>query len=86
VARRWDATWRRLGEVIQSVEQESFAPQARARLAEVDAELKAIGYDAAEHDARNAGAECGRPRSKRICVPWSVPRAPWRRWAEIASL
>jgi exonuclease SbcC len=55
----WDATLAlRLGEVILSLEQENFASQARTRLAEVDAELKAIGYDAAEHDAqRRAEAE-----------------------------
>jgi exonuclease SbcC len=41
----------RLAEVTQLLDREGFAPQARAHLAEIDAELKAIGYDAAAHDA-----------------------------------
>jgi len=41
----------RLAEIISVLDLDSFAPQARARLAEVDAELKSIGYDAAAHDA-----------------------------------
>jgi exonuclease SbcC len=41
----------RLLEVKLSLEIESYAPEARARLAEIDAELKTIGYDAAAHDA-----------------------------------
>ena len=55
----WDSKLAlRLAEVIQSLEQETFAPQARARLAAIDAELKAIGYDAEQHDAqRRAEAE-----------------------------
>ncbi len=40
----------RLQEIRTCLEQADFAPEARARLAEIDAELKAIGYDAAEHD------------------------------------
>ena len=41
----------RLAEIQRMVEQEAYAAQARLRLAEIDAELKAIGYDAAAHDA-----------------------------------
>jgi exonuclease SbcC len=48
----WEAQFGpRLAEVIQLLVGESYAPQARARLGEIDAELKAIGYDAAAHDA-----------------------------------
>jgi len=40
----------RLSEVQVALKEESFAPQARELLAEVDAELKDTGYDAAAHD------------------------------------
>lgn len=56
VLRSQSETWQvdgaaRLKEVEALLVAESFAPEARARLAEVDAALKAIGYDAAGHDA-----------------------------------
>jgi exonuclease SbcC len=41
----------RLVEVQQIVATRSFASEARTLLAQIDAELKAIGYDAAAHDA-----------------------------------
>ncbi len=41
----------RLTEVQQILSSESFANQERQDLAEIDKELKAIGYDAAAHDA-----------------------------------
>ena len=41
---------KRLEEIRVELEEETFAPEARARLAEIDAELKAIGYDATAHD------------------------------------
>ena len=41
----------RLVEVQAALAAESFAPEAHARLAEVDAQLKSLGYDAAAHDA-----------------------------------
>ena len=41
----------RLVEVKHLLDSEGYASQARARLGEIDAELKAIGYDAAAHDA-----------------------------------
>ena len=41
----------RLQEVALSLEQETYASAARLRLAEIDAGLKSIGYDAAAHDA-----------------------------------
>src|SRR5690606_26433691 len=41
---------RRLKEVQQALENEDFAHDARRRLAEIDDELRQIGYDAAEHD------------------------------------
>ncbi|MGE5224098.1 MAG: SbcC/MukB-like Walker B domain-containing protein, partial [Omnitrophica WOR_2 bacterium] len=40
--------------------EETFAPEARTRLAEIDAELKAIGYDAATHDAARKAELKGR--------------------------
>ena len=56
----------RLAEVTQTLEQESYAPEARQRLAEVDAELKAIGYDAAEHDAVRKAEIQGRTSEARL--------------------
>ena len=41
----------RLAELKEILEKEDFAQDARKSLAEVDAELKKLGYDAAEHDA-----------------------------------
>jgi exonuclease SbcC len=40
-----------LAEVQAHLANEDFAPQAMAHLAEIDAELRALGYDAAAHDA-----------------------------------
>ena len=50
----------RLAEVSRLLEQEAYAEQARQELAQVDAELKAIGYDAAEHDAARQAELQGR--------------------------
>jgi exonuclease SbcC len=57
----WQSTGlARLQEVSCILNEESFAPEARRRLAEVDAELKAIGYDAAAHDAARQAELDGR--------------------------
>ncbi len=40
----------RLQEIITLLQAENFSPQARQALAQIDADLKAIGYDAAAHD------------------------------------
>ena len=50
----------RLGEIELALEGESYAPEARQRLAEIDAELRAIGYDAAAHDAARKAEVEGR--------------------------
>lgn len=50
----------RLGEIQAALSSHSFAPGARARLAEIDAELKATGYDAAAHDAVRQAEVAGR--------------------------
>ncbi len=50
----------RLAELQQSLEQESYALEARRKLAEVDAELKKIGYDAAAHDRLRQAEQAGR--------------------------
>ncbi len=48
----------RLAEIAETLEKESYAPEARAQLAEIDLELQAIGYDTPAHDAaRKAEAE-----------------------------
>ena len=52
VQAEWDTQGApRLAEVQTHLANEDFAPQAMAHLAEIDAELKALGYDAAAHDA-----------------------------------
>jgi exonuclease SbcC len=59
--RQWEIQGaRRLGEVKSSLEAGSYAPEARLRLAEVDAALKELGYDAAAHDAVRRAEEAGR--------------------------
>ena len=48
----WEETSaHRLAKINATLETKTFAPQARSHLAEIDAELKHIGYDAAAHDA-----------------------------------
>jgi len=48
----------RLAEINASLEGDTFAPEARVRLAVVDEQLKTIGYDAAAHDSiRKAESE-----------------------------
>jgi len=42
---------KRLDEITLTLEKDSFEPEARFILAEIDADLKKIGYDAAAHDA-----------------------------------
>jgi exonuclease SbcC len=44
----------------QELENESYAPQARAQLEKINAALKTIGYDAAAHDAARQAEETGR--------------------------
>ncbi len=51
VQAEWDAIGApRLAEVQAHLEAEDFANEARVRLAEIDADLRALGYDAAAHD------------------------------------
>ena len=50
----------RMGEVQQALTEESFAPEARAQLAEIDAELSDTGYDPAAHDAARQKEAQGR--------------------------
>jgi len=58
-ADEWKSTGKkRLTEVTEKLEKESFAKEVRTQLKEVDKELAALGYDAAAHDAvRKAEAE-----------------------------
>ncbi|RLD11181.1 MAG: hypothetical protein DRI56_01530 [Chloroflexota bacterium] len=44
----------RLEEIAQTIEEKTFAPQARAKLAKIDVKLKEIGYDAVQHDQLRA--------------------------------
>jgi exonuclease SbcC len=59
------ATWSsreapRLVELSLTLENETYAAEARAQLEMIDAALKAIGYDAAAHDAARQSEETGR--------------------------
>jgi exonuclease SbcC len=56
----------RLAEIEKSLLDESYAPQARQLLAEVDAELKAIGYDAAAHDSARRAESSGRTSGSQL--------------------
>lgn len=58
---RWQETGAPRRDEIQDILQEEvYAPDARARLEKIDAELKEIGYDAAEHDAIRRAEASGR--------------------------
>ncbi|MES0360288.1 MAG: SMC family ATPase, partial [Anaerolineales bacterium] len=50
----------RLAEITTSIDQDTFAPEARERLAVVNEELKGIGYDAAAHDSVRKAESDGR--------------------------
>ena len=56
----------RLAEVSQILEAEEFAPQARADLAEVDAALKELGYDASAHDEVRRAELVGRAAEEQL--------------------
>ncbi|MBL7163063.1 MAG: SMC family ATPase [Anaerolineales bacterium] len=50
----------RLEEIQRALKEDDFAPEARAQLAQIDTELKEIGYDAASHDAARRAETEGR--------------------------
>lgn len=50
----------RLAELSRALEEETYALEARAQLESIDTALKAIGYDAAAHDAARQAEESGR--------------------------
>ncbi len=52
---------KRLAEVTEVLEQETFAAQARRELAGVDQELASLGYDAAAHDTARQSEMQARP-------------------------
>lgn len=56
----------RLAEIRQALLDENYAVEARQRLAEVDVELRAIGYDAAAHDAIRREVGEGRKAEEEI--------------------
>ena len=56
----------RLREVNDLLTAETFAPQARAELAQVDAELKTLGYDAAAHDVARRTEQSGRGSQEQV--------------------
>jgi exonuclease SbcC len=62
----WGSHLPRRAEIDRSLEREDFAPEAQARLAEVDAELKTIGYDAAAHDADRRKEALGRAAEEQM--------------------
>ncbi|MBI3158188.1 MAG: SMC family ATPase [Chloroflexi bacterium] len=51
---------KRLKEVEKTLAKETYAADARAALAAIDAELKHIGYDAASHDRARKAEQAGR--------------------------
>lgn len=58
---QWEASGApRLAQIEEALRSGDFARQARARLAEVDAALRAIGYDAAAHDVVRKAEQAGR--------------------------
>jgi exonuclease SbcC len=64
---RWEAEYApRLAVIKAQISGEDFAPEARQRLAEIDAELKSIGYDAAAHDAVRKAETEGRSSDQEL--------------------
>jgi exonuclease SbcC len=82
----WEETGaRRLTEIDATLKTETFAPQARSHLAEIDAELKHIGYDAAAHDAtRRLAGDCQAEEETRSLAKAQAALVPLER--EIADL
>ena len=63
----WEKTYApRLTEVQHALEQETFLPEARNRLSEIDAKLERLGYDPAAHQAVRLAEETGRPSEARL--------------------
>jgi exonuclease SbcC len=57
----WDATGKvKLRELMDEVNGEKYAPEAREKLATIDAELKDLGYDAAAHEKVRREEQAGR--------------------------
>lgn len=56
----------RLAQVNQALQDESFAPEARQLLAQIDAELKAIGYDPQAHEAARQAEREGRDSEEHL--------------------
>jgi DNA repair protein SbcC/Rad50 len=57
----WDTSQAlQLAEIETQLSQQAFAPAARRQLAEIDSELKEIGYDAASHDLVRQRETAGR--------------------------
>ncbi len=57
----WEQTGSpRLAELQRALAEEDFAPEARAELQKIDAQLKELGYDAAAHDAVRQAEREGR--------------------------
>jgi exonuclease SbcC len=91
----WDSAGApRLAEIARLLAEDGFAPEARARLAEIDAELKATGYDAAAHDAarrleaqhRNAESELRQlERARAMIVPLEREIAEGEKLLEAAA-
>ncbi|MDD5370942.1 MAG: SMC family ATPase [Anaerolineaceae bacterium] len=63
----WDANGAvRLAEVNRVLESEAYAPEARALLDEINEGLKALGYDAAAHDATRKAELAGRKSAEQL--------------------
>lgn len=63
----WEATGeKRLKAVLAALEAQTFALEARQALAEIDAQLKEIGYDAAEHDQVRQQVSAGRSSDEKL--------------------
>jgi exonuclease SbcC len=76
----------RLKEVEALLDSESFAPEARAKLARIDADLKAIGYDSAAHDALRQAEQASRESEVELRLLESVRAALAPLERELADL
>ncbi len=65
--RQWEANEApRLAQINQALQDETYAPEARKLLAQIDAELKAIGYDPEAHEAARKAEKEGRSSEERL--------------------
>ncbi len=76
----------RLAEVVRLLESQAFAPEARRQLAEIEAQLQTLGYNAAAHEAARQAEVQGRAAEEDFRALESARAAAVPLEREIAAL